>query len=354
MAPRYAFTFQLGDRDWLGHGSPGHAAAVISTPQQQTYSGLGPADHDWRSLKGTYSAPSFEPQVVQREETPSRSWDPYNYSTVSAHEPHATYTIPITEDQSKSALAEIQRFKDSGDWYNAWIRNYCTTDVNRNANAAGLGTVLPHEFPWSNDAYLSDVERTLRANPRAKYTIDRTGRPIAIPDTLREIQRDYAYVGGGYDTPSERLGHVPSPSGPPNPHMWRSGTAPVEFAGVDEGREPSSVNAVRRLSRRTDDQLRAPARQDGQDIGPVDSFDERFGQWTSSPRASSPRNPNLPPPAEPKRPLGLFSGKPMPLWITPPPIWGDLENPRAAVDSQSQDETTEDWLRGLLRSRDTR
>jgi hypothetical protein len=49
----------------------------------------------------------------------------------------------------------------------------------------------------------------------------------------------------------------------------------------------------------------------------------RFGNWTSSPAGIVPRNPNLPlPSAEPGRPAGIFSGKPMPLWKTPPPILG--------------------------------
>jgi hypothetical protein len=56
------------------------------------------------------------------------------------------------------------------------------------------------------------------------------------------------------------------------------------------------------------------------------SFDNRFGNWTSSPAGTTPRHPNLPvPPPEPGRPLGIFSGKPMPLWSTPLPL-GGLQN----------------------------
>jgi hypothetical protein len=61
------------------------------------------------------------------------------------------------------------------------------------------------------------------------------------------------------------------------------------------------------------------------------SFSDRFGNWTSSPDDITRRNPNLPvPPPEPGRPLGIFSGKPMPLWTTPPPLGGLLDNSSAA------------------------
>jgi hypothetical protein len=50
---------------------------------------------------------------------------------------------------------------------------------------------------------------------------------------------------------------------------------------------------------------------------------------TSPPESIGPRNPNLPmPPPEPGRPLGIFSGKPMPL--TPVPLGGLLNNSKAA------------------------
>ena len=57
------------------------------------------------------------------------------------------------------------------------------------------------------------------------------------------------------------------------------------------------------------------------------SFSDRFSNWTSSPEGIAPRNPNLPvPPPAPSRPLGFFSGKPMPVWTVPPPLGGFLNN----------------------------
>jgi len=61
------------------------------------------------------------------------------------------------------------------------------------------------------------------------------------------------------------------------------------------------------------------------------SFGDRFGNWTSSPAGIAPRNPNLPVPSpEPGRPLGIFSGKPMPPWRTPLPLGGLLDNSHAS------------------------
>ena len=61
------------------------------------------------------------------------------------------------------------------------------------------------------------------------------------------------------------------------------------------------------------------------------SFDNRFGNWTSSPESISPRNPNLPgPPQEPGAPRGIFGGEPMPLWTTPIPLGGLLDNSNAS------------------------
>jgi hypothetical protein len=69
-------------------------------------------------------------------------------------------------------------------------------------------------------------------------------------------------------------------------------------------------------------------------VGPSDRQNfpgDRFGNWTSSPEGTDPRNPNSPvPPPEPGRPLGIFTGKPMPLWTTPLPLGELLGNPKAA------------------------
>lgn len=71
-------------------------------------------------------------------------------------------------------------------------------------------------------------------------------------------------------------------------------------------------------------------------VAPSDrnSFGDRFGNWTSSPEGITPRNPNQPVPSpEPGRPLGIFTGKPMPLWATPLPIWGPPADSNASGNS---------------------
>lgn len=63
------------------------------------------------------------------------------------------------------------------------------------------------------------------------------------------------------------------------------------------------------------------------------SFADRFSNWTVTPEgAIAPRNPNLPvPPPEPDRPLGIVTGEPMPLWITPPPIFNFRIAPECSI-----------------------
>jgi hypothetical protein len=77
----------------------------------------------------------------------------------------------------------------------------------------------------------------------------------------------------------------------------------------------------------------------------LNSFGDRFGNGPAIPEAIAPRNPSLPvPPPQIRKPLGIFSGEPMPGWPVPPPIW-DLPD-----DRQSRGEDNGDWLMGLLRS----
>lgn len=57
--------------------------------------------------------------------------------------------------------------------------------------------------------------------------------------------------------------------------------------------------------------------------GDTASFDDRFGRWTVSPEASAPLGAYQGVPVSPDgRPLGIFSGEPMPQYPFPPPIWG--------------------------------
>jgi hypothetical protein len=83
--------------------------------------------------------------------------------------------------------------------------------------AVGLGNSL-HTVPQVDFEYLSDIADTLADDPNA--TLARKTR-VPIPNELRGIQRDYAYVGRGYDTPSERV--LRAASGEQNADMSNSG-----------------------------------------------------------------------------------------------------------------------------------
>jgi hypothetical protein len=54
------------------------------------------------------------------------------------------------------------------------------------------------------------------------------------------------------------------------------------------------------------------------------SFDDRFGNWTSTPSVSGPLGPYQPvtPPPQPDKAVGIVSGQPMPDIPLPPSIWG--------------------------------
>ena len=62
------------------------------------------------------------------------------------------------------------------------------------------------------------------------------------------------------------------------------------------------------------------------------SWGDRFGNGISFPQDIPPRNPNLPmPPPENEGPIGIVSGKPMPRWPIPPPIFDTRDNSGTAA-----------------------
>jgi hypothetical protein len=62
------------------------------------------------------------------------------------------------------------------------------------------------------------------------------------------------------------------------------------------------------------------------------SWGDRFGNGISFPQDIPPRNPNLPmPPPENEGPTGIVSGKPMPRWPIPPPIFDTRDNSGTAA-----------------------
>jgi hypothetical protein len=62
------------------------------------------------------------------------------------------------------------------------------------------------------------------------------------------------------------------------------------------------------------------------------SWGDRFGNGISFPQDIPPLNPNLPmPPPENEGPIGIVSGKPMPRWPIPPPIFDTRDNSGTAA-----------------------
>ncbi|MGJ4884749.1 hypothetical protein [Bradyrhizobium sp. HKCCYLRH1065] len=213
MAARHSLTFQINP------GLPGHAAVVVNDPTGQVYAGFGPEHHGSISDKGRFDAHS-----MQDGKAP-----PNDFSSVADEGQYATFTVPITERQADLARGEIAKLSAEPLFYNGWDLarfsqdpRICTSIVNRITEAAGLGKHL-YPVPQANYEYLSDIADTLAKDPKARR-LARTGLPV--PDALRGIQKDYAYVGGGADTPSERLGRFPGQS--------NSGARSVPAALFDE------------------------------------------------------------------------------------------------------------------------
>jgi hypothetical protein len=128
------------------------------------------------------------------------------------------------------------------------------------------------------------------------------------------------FIGDNLTTPAEGA----SPLGP----LLRDPTVP-NLPG-DETQGLFSDKPERRLSRRIVNPS-ASASQATPDDGA--SFSDRFGNRTSPPESIAPFNPNLAAaPPEPRRPLGIFSGKPMPVWTVPPPLGGLSNNSNTSTN----------------------
>lgn len=215
MAGRYSLTIQVDP------SLPGHVALVINDPSGQTFAGFGPEHHHSSRDKGKFDVHSVQPGEAL----------PADYSNVFGEGQYATFTIPISEAQARAAHNEINRIQGDVPEYNgrkilAFDPMVCTTIVNRITEAAGLGNGLLFTLPSRDIQYLSDVERALAANRKARFFVDEAGQLTPIPEAFRDIRRDYAYVGGGYDTPSERVQRVtPVDQSVGSSHLGSAGAA---------------------------------------------------------------------------------------------------------------------------------
>jgi hypothetical protein len=222
-------------------GLPGHVAAVLNEPTGQTYAGFGPEHPHWPSDEGKFDVHTVRPYGVP----------PPDHSTVVGDGPYKTFTIPISEEQARAAREEISKIQSESPSYDALSPDprVCTTIVNRITKAAGFGDNLLYTLPSRSMQYVADIESTFATNPNAKFMIDGAGRPVRIPDALHGIQQDYAYVGGGYDTPSERIGHVPGglanfPSPTGFAVVWNAVTRRCQHTQLGSTRRARPVDAV--------------------------------------------------------------------------------------------------------------
>ena len=140
---------------------------------------------------------------------PAASFHLKDFSNVFGHNSYAAFPrFGFSSTGQKQRTLTISQLKKSPGNYNPFNSEYCTMTVNQILEAAGLGSNLLYSVPSRNIQYLSDIEKALALDRKAKFTTDGAGNRIPIPEALRGLQRDYAYPGGGYDTPSERIGRV--------------------------------------------------------------------------------------------------------------------------------------------------
>jgi len=113
---------------------------------------------------------------------------------------------------------------------------------------------------------------------------------------------------------------------------------------ADQAALPDSSKNIRRLVRVTGPTAAALSDMMTRPAAPLNeipadrsaSFDDRFGDWTSTPEASAPRGPYQPqPPQQATSPFGIVSGRPMPDWPFPLLLGGFPDNGSTAG--------SEDW-----------
>jgi hypothetical protein len=340
VAGRHSLTVQIDP------SLPGHLAIVLGDPSGQTYAGFGPEHH----LR-PYDRGRLDAHPVERGSVP-----PPDYSSVPGSQ---AFTFAISEDQARAAYEEIKRVQSEPLQYNALnFRNpqVCTNIASRIMKAAGLGDHL-YTVPQVDLEYLSDMADTLANNPRARGAA-KSGLPI--PDELRGIQPDYADVGTGYDTPSERLGHVPVDSANSLPAVapsfdTRFETWPSLSNGAMKPETERSVASETGLSQR-------PVRYLGRMTGTSrpNAFDTGASPAPFMPAEKSPSS-SAPPAAfvdrfvgaaptaqaeQAGRLPGLVSSRPVPDYPVPPQLFGLPD--RSAGSGDDIDDWYTRWVKPLI------
>jgi hypothetical protein len=227
------------------------------------------------------------------------------------------------------------RMKEFGDEVNATGYEYHPTSQNSNSFAAealrrggffGPGTAFPEVLD----------DRLLAVDPVTRET-----RPLRVPalserlkNPINVFEHRFGRWAGAADAEPPAPGQ---PASDPNDSFNGPGTnKPIRYLSRRIGASPGQA-----YDTGTSDAA-LPA---GQAFAPgrPAAFDDRFANWTDSDVAMAPLAPHRAPPSEEdNRPRGIFSGKPMPNYPVPLPIFG-------VPESGGPDD--EDWLLQLLAPR---
>jgi hypothetical protein len=211
-------------------------------------------------------------------------------------DPNAPYEVIAEGDDLSGHLARMQLFA-----HGVKRAGFVYRGHRQNSNTFAGGVLQAGELPGPRGVARDPTGPAGELLDFFTPGLNEPWEPPIGPSDEPNVVRDVSGGNGSRNPlPAGRFGDRPAPSmlGPQNSRK----TPPV-----------------RRLGRRV--------------VG--ESINDRFGNWTSNDGGGNPRNPNLPvPPPEPGRPLGMFHGKPMPYWITPPPN-GDMSEHSGASGSGS-------------------
>lgn len=225
MASEHSITIQVAPAS-ASPFSPGHVAIVINTPAESTYAGFGPNPADSYYSRGAYSASGqFDVQKISRDVSPKIATSTEkNFSTVLDHNHYSTFTIAVSKKQVDAALAEIAKL---GVTHGSYVMplNVCSTTVNRILEAANLPKVAvdPTTAWLALDQYNEDFLKDPKSAAHSPW----------IDFRWRDLQKDYAYTGRGYDTPSEFRGGV-----------WSRGRAEVDHVPLGPPSQIGEGNGI--------------------------------------------------------------------------------------------------------------
>jgi len=195
--------------------SVGHVTIAIGTSRGTTYVGFGPNEGRLSMLGEFYAQGQFDVEFVPAGASPTIGEN--NYANPYDHQSHASFSVRVSDARANAALDRINELAGSAGNYNIPNWNVCVSIAQDIAAAAGIE--FPGGMPTAVDRDLRSISDTLARNPKATSYPGEFGL-IPIPEGLRSLQEDYAFLGRGFDTPREMLGT--------RPHMRES--SPDDFS----------------------------------------------------------------------------------------------------------------------------